>query len=367
MRSKVVSHFKKVFRPSFATIFILAVSIFSPAYASSTPNVIRFGISTAGIGNPPRVSTGWISVAQTQRLLENEFAKDGIKIEWIFFKGQGPAVNEAISNNQLDFTSLGDLPSIIGRSVGLDTRLVLVGTSRSDSYIGVLPNSPIKTLADLKGKRVSFNKGTASQLAANRVFASAGFSEKDIKVISMDPATAKSAFFSGDIDAFFSTLELVKFQKEGKARIIYHTKSLPSASLQGFIVANQKFAKAYPQITQRVVKSLVKAAYWTSEEKNRDAVFKLWGSAGSIPEYVYRQEYQGVPLTHRLNPLFDPFIVERTKQSVKDAYTFKLIRKPFDVDSWIDRSYLNSALKELNLEHHWPQFDASGGLIQKGT
>ncbi len=350
---------------SLVSALIVALAA-SAVYATSAPKVIRFGISTAGIGNPPRVSAGWISAAQTHQILEKEFAKEGIKIEWIFFKGQGPAVNEAMSNNQLDFTSLGDLPSIIGRSVGLNTRLVLVSTSRSDSYIGVLPNSPIKTLADLKGKRISFNKGTASQLAANRVLASAGFSEKDIKVISMDPTTGKSAFFSGDIDAFFGTLELLKFQKEGKARVIYNTKRLPSASLQGFIVANQTFATAYPQITQRVVKALVKAAYWTSEEKNREAVFKLWGSAGSIPDYIYRQEYQGIPLTHRLNPLFDPFIVARTKQSVNDAYKFKLIRKSFDVDSWIDHSYLNVALKELKLEHYWPQFDASGTLIPKG-
>lgn len=85
---------------------------------AAKPALIRFGVSSAGVGNPPRTTGGWTSVAQMHRHLEREFEADGIPVKWIFFKGQGPAVNEAIANNQLDFTSLGDLPSIVGRSAG---------------------------------------------------------------------------------------------------------------------------------------------------------------------------------------------------------------------------------------------------------
>ncbi|SMC19040.1 sulfonate transport system substrate-binding protein [Andreprevotia lacus DSM 23236] len=342
------------------TGIVLALLLALPALATPQPAVIRIGVSTAGVGNPPRVSTGWTSVAQVHHYVEDEFAKDGVKVEWIFFKGQGPAVNEAISNNQLDFTTLGDLPAIVGRSVGLDTRLVLVTGSRGNVFVAVRPDSGIKTIADLRGKRVAFNKGTATQLAAARILATVGLNERDIRVVNMEPATAKAAFLSGDVDALFTTLEGVKLQQEGKARIIYSSRDFPDASSQGFVLVNQRFAQQYPAATQRVVTALVRAADWASSDGNRDAVLKLWGSAGSIPEALYREEYNNIPFAQRLSPLFDPFIVARSRQSAADAYKYKLIRQPVDVDRWIDRRYLDAALKALKLEKRWPQFDAAG-------
>jgi sulfonate transport system substrate-binding protein len=328
------------------------------------PTLIRFGVSSAGVGNPPRTAAGWTSVAQLHRYLEKEFEADGIPVQWIFFKGQGPAVNEAIANNQLDFTSLGDLPSIVGRSAGLDTRLVLVSGSRADAYIAVPPDSPLKNVEDLRGKRVAFNKGTATQLLANRVLEKYGLQEKDIRVVNMEPANAKAAFLAGQVDAVFGTLDLVRLSSEGKARILWSSKKYPLAASAGHILVNQKFADRYPEHAYRVVKALLKAAHWAGEEANRDSVLKIWGSAGALPESLYRREFKDVRLSIRLSPIFDPYIQAVDRQSVSDAYRYKLIRKPFDVDAWIDRRYADAALKELKLEGFWPAFDKEGNRIQ---
>jgi sulfonate transport system substrate-binding protein len=335
----------------------------APLWAGK-PALIRFGVSSAGVGNPPRTAAGWTSVAQTRQYLEKEFESDGIPVKWIFFKGQGPAVNEAIANNQLDFTSLGDLPSIVGRSAGLDTRLVLVSGSRADSYIAVAPNSPINKVEDMRGKRVVFNKGTASQLLANRVLEKYGLEERDIRVVNMEPANAKAAFLAGQVDAIIGALDLLRLSSEGKAKIIWSSRKFPLAASAGHILVNQKFADQYPDLTYRVVKALVKAAYWAGQEANRDSVLKIWGSAGPIPESLYRSEYEGVPLTTRLSPIFDPFIVAVDHRSVADAFRYRLIRKSFDVDAWIDRRYADAALKELKLEGFWPAFDKDGNRIQ---
>ncbi|WP_051710933.1 aliphatic sulfonate ABC transporter substrate-binding protein [Andreprevotia chitinilytica] len=346
-------------------MLFVALAAAPQTQATPTPPIIRIGVSTAGVGNPPRTPGGWSAVAQEHRYVEDEFAKEGVKVEWIFFKAQGPAVNEALSNNQLDFTTLGDLPSIIGRSVGLDTRIVLVAGRRGNAYIAVRPDSGIKTVADLRGKRLALNKGTASQLAANRIFATFGLAEKDVRIINMDPATAKAALLSGDVDAFINSFDLLRLQEEGKVRVIYNTKDFPIATYQAHLLVNQKFAQAYPEATTRVVKAMVRAAHWSSEPQNRDAVFKMWGDAGGIREVDYRKEYEGIPFAERLSPQIDPFIIAIDKQSVADAYKFKLIRKPFDVDAWIDRRYLDAALKELKLENYWPRFDAQGKLLAK--
>jgi sulfonate transport system substrate-binding protein len=68
--------------------------------------------------------------------LEEVFKPQGVEVQWQFFKGAGPAVNEALANRQLDFVYLGDLAAIIGKANGLPTRLLL-GSRGSESYLAV--------------------------------------------------------------------------------------------------------------------------------------------------------------------------------------------------------------------------------------
>ncbi|KAF0815160.1 putative aliphatic sulfonates-binding protein [Andreprevotia sp. IGB-42] len=330
--------------------------------AANQVKVIRFGVSNAGVGNPPRIQGGALAITQARKEIEKEFERDGIRIEWIYFKGQGPALNEAISNQQVDIATQGDLPSIIGRSVGLDTRIILTNGGRANSYILVPPDSPARSLKDLRGKRVSFNKGTQGQLSANRILDSVGLAERDIRVVNLEPGAAQAAFLGGDIDAIFGGISLLKHRDSGNARVIYDTRKAPVQTGQGHVLVYQPFARANPELVRRVVKAIVRSAAWGSDEKNRDEVIRLW-SVGGITEAMYREELQGVPLSQRLSPLFDPFALARDKQSVEDAYRFKLIRKKFDVDAWVDRSYLDAALKELQLEHFWPRYNAAGTVL----
>jgi sulfonate transport system substrate-binding protein len=77
------------------------------------PAVIRIGIARVGVGNRPYSGGASVSIVHSRGLLEKEFNGTGIKIVWLFYKGAGPAVNEAIADGQLDFALQGDLPAII--------------------------------------------------------------------------------------------------------------------------------------------------------------------------------------------------------------------------------------------------------------
>jgi len=83
-------------------IWALAFGLFSAAVWSQTPATLRIGVASGGVGSPPRTGGSTVGIVNAQGLLAREFAKDGIKIEWIFFKDAGPAVNEALANRQLD-------------------------------------------------------------------------------------------------------------------------------------------------------------------------------------------------------------------------------------------------------------------------
>jgi sulfonate transport system substrate-binding protein len=334
-----------------------------PSRAAARPEVVRFGVSTAGVGDPPRVAAGWLSVAQSKGYVEQALKQDNIRVEWTFFKGQGPAVNEALSNDQLDFTTLGDLPSIVGRSVGIKTRLVLVTNARSSAYVAVRPDSDVRSIQALRGKRVAFHKGTATQLVANRIFEQNGLTERDFKVINLEPASTMAAFASGDVDGIIGSLSLATLQEKGLARVIYDTRQNAKATSGGHILVREAFGNEHPALTQKVVTALVRAAHWASLDTNRTEVIRLWASAGSISTATYEAEFRGVPLSHRLSPQFDPFVVASDRLAVEDAFRYKLIRRKFDVDGWIDRRYADQALKDLQLERFWPRFDPAGALL----
>ena len=109
-------------------LLIYAALTFTSLHAAAEkPTVIRIGVAQQGNGDPPTFGGSPAATAQIQQLLEKEFAADGIKVQWLFFKGAGPAVNEAIADNALDFAYQGDLPSVLARANGLKTAGFVTG------------------------------------------------------------------------------------------------------------------------------------------------------------------------------------------------------------------------------------------------
>src|SRR3954468_24965117 len=128
------------------------------------PSVIRIAYPQVGIGNRPFVGDSSTAVAHLKGLLDEEFKNDGIRIEWSFLRGAGPAVNELYANGLVDFSLLGDLSWIIGQAGGLKRRVLDATGIRGNSYIFVPTGSAIQSVSELKGKKVAIFKGTNMQL-----------------------------------------------------------------------------------------------------------------------------------------------------------------------------------------------------------
>lgn len=338
-----------------------AAALSLPSRAAT--DVIRIGVAQPATGTPPSFAGSSVAIAHAKGWIEEEFKPDGIKVEWIFFKGAGPAVNEAITTGQLDFAFQGDLPAIVARSAGVKTKLIIATGVRANIYIGVPPDSPLKTVEDLRGKRVSLFRGTNMHLPALRLLEAHGLTERDLKILNLDTAGYLTALATKDIDAAIGAMDILRLRDKGQVRVLYSSKGdSPIFTRQGHVLVTQAFADANPKLVQRFVDASVRAAKWSSEEANREEVLRLWARAGTPYEH-WKEDYAGEPLRVRLNPNFDPFLVGRYKDAVEQAYRFKLTRARFDVDSWIDTRYLDAALKAQKLENYWPIFQPNGKIL----
>ncbi|MEW5715516.1 ABC transporter substrate-binding protein [Pseudomonas sp. SB113] len=279
---------------------------------------------------------GITDVLRDQQIFEKAFADQGIKIQWNYFKGAGPVINEAFANGQVDLAYLGDLAAIIGRSNGLETRLLSATARDIKQYLGVVPGSGIKTLQDLKGKRVAVFRGTASQLSFDSALASQGLSEKDLKVISLDYNAANAALAAKQIDATWGGSNLTALQAKGLAEIPLTTKDLGGAgSIQAVLVGSKQFVDQHPDAVAKLLKAQQQAVQWLTDDNNKQAYIALVSGLASYPPVILTNDLKDQTLSKIFPSTLDPVFLAKLQGAVDLASKEKLIRKSFQVSDWL--------------------------------
>ncbi|GBD46844.1 ABC transporter substrate-binding protein [Methylopila sp. Yamaguchi] len=336
----------------------------APRPARADALTVRIGYAAIGADNAPFANGTIAATAHAANALEKAFAdQPDVKIEWFFFRGAGPAVNEALANGQLDLAYQGDLPAIAARANGLKTRLLLAAGARTPLYLAVQPDSAIATVKDLRGKKVALFRGTSGHLAAVKVLTANGLTERDLQIVNLDYAAAVAAIANKDIDAIFGQLNLIGLKDKSVAKIVYTTKGdRPEFGRNGHVLATEAFERSRPEIVQKVVTTLVRTAHWSSLPENRAALIDLWAKSG-VEKGILAQDLEGDDLAVRSSPVIDDFIRAQYAAQARAARENGLVRRDVDTDGWFETRYLDAALKELKLESFWPRFRADGTKV----
>ncbi len=320
------------------------LSLTAQAAPAGQPEAIRIAVPDLSAGSQPSAG-GVVDVLRSQQLLEKEFAKDGIRIDWHFFKGAGPVINEALANGQADFAYLGDLAAIVGKASGLDTRVLSAGVRGVKSYLGVVPGSGINNLHDLKGKRVAVFRGTANQLSFASALASQGLSERDLKVINLDFNAANAAIAAKQIDATWGLSSLLALRERGLVELPVNSRDLEGAgSTQAVLLGTGDFIRQHPELVGRLVKVQQQAVKWLRDEHNRDAYVALVSNLANYPKVILRDDLAKEDLAHYFDPRLDAEFVGLLQQGVDLAAKERLIRRGFQVSDWIEPRFLDAAL-----------------------
>lgn len=178
-------------RQALAAALALAGSAASlPSWAQKSDKVFRIGHQK-----------GWLSLLKARGTLEKRLSPLGISVSWTEFNA-GPVQLEALNVGSIDFGDVGEAPPIFAQAAGAP--LVYAGATvpRPGVEAVVVPkDSPIRSVADLKGKRVAYNKGSNVQYFLVKLLEKHGLKYSDVQSVFLAPPDARAAFEKGAVDA----------------------------------------------------------------------------------------------------------------------------------------------------------------------
>jgi sulfonate transport system substrate-binding protein len=219
----------------------LAVGVGSVAQAADQPKELRIDWATYNPVSMLIKDKGW---------LEKEFAKDGTSIRWVQTLGSNKAL-EFLNAGSIDFGSTAGSAALVGRINGNPIRAIYVYSKPEWTALVTRKDSPIKTVAELKGKRVAVTRGTDPHIFLVRALQKAGLTEKDIQPVLLQHPDGATALIRGDVDAW-AGLDPMMAQTEIRdgARLLYRDAD---ANTYGILNVREEFAKDHPDLVKRVL------------------------------------------------------------------------------------------------------------------
>lgn len=198
-------------------------------------------------------------VAKKNHFFEQEFAN--AKVAWKEFPA-GPQTLEALSVGAIDFGYTGDAPIIFALAAGKGLQYLASESSSKQAHaLLVPPESTIKNIAELKGKRIAVTKGSSAHNFLAETLKKANLTWDDIQPIWLSPADARAALDKKAVDAwaiwepYISATEL-----NGSANNIFDSTELPDT--YAFYSAQPKFIQQHPESAAKVIQVLNKTDQW---------------------------------------------------------------------------------------------------------
>jgi len=301
-----------------AAASLLAAGLFNtiPAHAQSTAReILRIGYQKYGT----------LTLLKGQGTLEKRLAPRGIEVKWVEFPA-GPQLLEALNVGSIDFGTVGEAPPIFAQAAG--ARLVYVGNeppAPAGEAIIVPRNSALKSVAELKGKKVALNKGSNVHYLLVKALEKAGLQYADIQPVFLPPADARAAFERGSVDAWVIWDPfLAAAEKQIGARVLADGKGL--VSNHQFYLAERGYADKRQDVVLAIFDELARTDEWARTHP-KEAALLLAPQLGLDLPIV---ELAVVRFAYGVKPVTAQVIAEQ--QRIADVFAdLKLIPKRLNV------------------------------------
>ncbi|WP_338462158.1 aliphatic sulfonate ABC transporter substrate-binding protein [Synechococcus elongatus IITB7] len=274
--------------------------------------------------------------------LEEELQKSNIKVEWVLSQGSNKAL-EFLNSSSIDFGSTSGASALVGKANGNPIKSIYIYSKPEWTALVVPANSPINSIADLKGKRIAATRGTDPFIFLLRALNEAGLSDKDVEIVPLQHADGKAALEKGDVDAWAGLDPfMAQTEVEKNSKLFYRN---PQFISQGFLNVRESFAQQYPNQVLQVLTAYEKARQWAIA--NPDELQKIVIEEAKLSEPVAQKQ-----LKERTN-LTEPVIGDEQKQVITAAGTVlkssgiipESINVTEVVNTLIDPQYVNKVVK----------------------
>jgi NitT/TauT family transport system substrate-binding protein len=192
---------------------------------------------------------GWFpwQVSQERGL----FAKAGVPVALQWFDGYLDSIN-ALNAGQLDCNSqtLGDTISSVAGGADL---VVVLTNDNSTGNDQVIAAPGIRSVADLKGKKVAAEEGTVDHYLLLLGLKKAGLSPADITFVPLETGAAAAAFVAGKVDAVgvFAPFTTQALKRPGSTTL-FSSREFPGA-ISDHLVCRRDFVAQHPEKIQKIV------------------------------------------------------------------------------------------------------------------
>ena len=306
----------------------------SSAAGDSVGSAGNLSSVTLNVGD--QKGTGAEAVLQAAGLLKTL----PFKVNWSDFTS-GPPMLEAMASGSVDIGGVGDAPPVFAASGGENIEIVGArATPDGDQDAVVVPKgSPIKSIQQLRGKRIAYGSGSSGNYDLLTVLDKAGLTTKDLTMVNLQPAQALSAFTSGAVDAWDiwpPYVQQVVAQNSAKVLAVGQQYGSPYS----FEVAS-KSAVSDPAKAAAIkvyLQTLNKAYRWTDTHQAQWAA--VWGQATGLPASIMNQAAKvdiNVPAT------ITPAVVASEQGLVSQFYSAGLIPNKVNMSQYITSQFNSTA------------------------
>jgi sulfonate transport system substrate-binding protein len=266
-----------------------------------------------------------LSLLKQKALLEKKLAPLGVEVKWVDFPA-GPQMLEGLNVGAIDFGGVGEAPPIFAQAAG--AQFVYVGyesAAPAAEAVLVTKGSPLKSVADLKGKKVALNKGSNVHYLLVKTLEKHGLKYADIQPVFLAPADARAAFERGSVDAWviWDPFQAAA-EKQIEARVLADGTGV--VNNHQFYLAARGFAQRRPDVIKVLFEVASGEGKWIAQNYKAaaDALAPLQGLEPAVIELALRR------YTHDIHPISDAILTEQ--QKVADTFAdLKLIPKKIAV------------------------------------
>jgi sulfonate transport system substrate-binding protein len=288
---------------------------------------------TAQAAAPAEVHLDYAYYSPTSLVLKHfgwlEKALPESKVSWVLSQGSNRSL-EYLNSGGIDFASTAGLAAVLSRANGSPLKTIYVASRPEWTALAVRKDSPIHSLADLKGKKIAATKGTDPYLFTLRALSQAGLGKDDVELVHVQHPDGRVALEKGEVDAWAGLdPHLAASQIQAGSRLLYRNVDFNSYDV---LSVTEAYAKAQPETIKTVLRAYEQARAWARQ--NPEPLAELLAKESGLPVEVARLQLSRTDFSDA-QPGAEHIAALKAAAPILTAEG--LVRKGVDVDQVVER------------------------------